>query len=430
MVQNVAGYLDRNRRRRGGVYVVVIAVTLIVSTIGFSAIMVSRLALDMSLEDINSREARCLAAAAAEYAQSFINNDPNWRNVFQNGVEYPNPPNTFGNGTYTWKFVDEDGDLADNDADSARLQGIGRVGTTVQVREVALMAAGPGLSCLEVAAHAAANMTFASGTNVTGTGTISANNLMIASGTPNLTLPMEAVNGFSGTFGPGSTTSGITPRQMPDPTNVFDYYLANGTVIDVSDLPMWGGEPTIQLQLLSAANNPYGTGQTNPEGIYIIDMKGGLLWVQKTRIVGTLVVLNPSRVEVYTDVNWEPAVANYPAMLVDGPLVFQIEADTTFNENSLNLNPPGTPYEGVEDNDQDDSYPSLVKGIVYGTGNVNIVWGQTAVNGVVIAGNTINVNADLELIYNSLYLTNPPPGFAGGPEMEISSGSWRRAASP
>ena len=94
---------------------------------------------------------------------------------------------------------------------------------------------------------------------------------------------VEAVGSVSGDgIIHGTTTTGILPRAMPGP-QAFDYYLAHGTVIDVADLGTWAGVPDLRHTLLSPSNNPFGTGETNPEGIYIIDLAGQSIWIQECR---------------------------------------------------------------------------------------------------------------------------------------------------
>ena len=41
-----------------------------------------------------------------------------------------------GSGTFTWKLVDDDGDLADDDSDPVTIYGIGRVGASTSVETV------------------------------------------------------------------------------------------------------------------------------------------------------------------------------------------------------------------------------------------------------------------------------------------------------
>ena len=125
--------------------------------------------------------------------------------------------------------------------------------------------------------------------------------------------------------------------------------------------------------------------------------------------------------------NWEPAVNDYPALLVQGNIELYTET-SALSESSFygSFNPPGTPYLGVEDTDVDDSYPAEIHGLVYVSGTLTIPW-STVLKGVTIAGGDINVNASAQstLTYVPGFLGSPPPGFVD-PTMRISPGSWQK----
>jgi Tfp pilus assembly protein PilX len=186
-------------------------------------------------------------------------------------------------------------------------------------------------------------------------------------------------------------------------------------------------------KLLSPAVNPFGSGQTNSKGIYVLDGSGQKIIIANSRIAGTLVLqnLNPSSI-IQGSVSWEPAVPNYPALLTD--LVIPIGlSSAALSEATMNanFNPTGTPYPyvgGMQDADSTDAYPSLIKGIIYSKQNVQIQ-GQTTIEGVVIANSNITVQGGtVTLKYNSTWLNNPPPGFDLGTtkKMQIVAGSWKR----
>jgi hypothetical protein len=188
----------------------------------------------------------------------------------------------------------------------------------------------------------------------------------------------------------------------------------------------------LQKIVLSPQSNPYGS--LNPEGIYVIDCQGEEIRVKKLRVVGTLVLLNPAATSrIDKKVHFEPALPNFPSLLVSGSIQFKYVDNVTLNESAegVNFNPPGTPYEGSEDSDTTDTYPSLIKGLVYVSGQLNLVADgkDSVVDGVVVCG-SIAANSDFILTYQSTFLNYPPPGFAVGSEMEISPGSWERATSP
>ena len=185
--------------------------------------------------------------------------------------------------------------------------------------------------------------------------------------------------------------------------------------------------------LLGPAANPFGSRQTNPQGIYVLDGGGRKIIIANSRIVGTLVIQNfNSASSIQGSMAWEPAVPNYPALLLDNPLAIALSSaalsEATIN---TNFNPVGTPYPyvgGVQNADLSDAYPSLIRGLIYSKGNL-LFQGQTAVEGVIIAHNDLSVQGGaLNLKYNSTWLNNPPPGFDLGSakKMQTVAGTWRR----
>ena len=72
-----------------------------------------------------------------------------------------------------------------------------------------------------------------------------------------------------------------------------------------------------------------------------------VLSIQQSRIVGTLVVLNPKvGVHVWSVVNWAPAESNYPAVLSNGPINFWLANKTQYQldeaADNVNYNPVGS----------------------------------------------------------------------------------------
>jgi len=142
----------------------------------------------------------------------------------------------------------------------------------------------------------------------------------------------------------------------------------------VGALPLNGeGYREIRGEVLSPLSNPFGA-NLNGEGVYVIDCLGQQVVIAESRIVATIVLVNPaSGSGVQNAVNWEPAVANYPALLVDGSMRFEFD-NTPLSEAAVktNFNPAGTPYLGSEDSDKKDEYPSLIKGLVYVSGDLTV----------------------------------------------------------
>ena len=185
--------------------------------------------------------------------------------------------------------------------------------------------------------------------------------------------------------------------------------------------------------LLGPAVNPFGSRQTNPQGIYVLNCSNRKVIIANSRIVGTLVILGPNAgSSIQGSVAWEPAVPNYPALLTDTPIPIGL-GSAALSEATLNtnFNPAGTPYPyvgGSQNTDMNDAYPSVIRGLIYSTTNL-VFQNGTAVEGVVVSHNDITVQAGgLNVKYKSTWLNNPPPGFDLGSTKKVQTvaGTWRR----
>jgi hypothetical protein len=68
-------------------------------------------------------------------------------------------------------------------------------------------------------------------------------------------------------------------------------------------------------RVLNPNSNPFGS--PNADGIYVIDCGNASLVIERCRIQGTLVILNPGpNSAIEGPINWEPARAGYPSLLV------------------------------------------------------------------------------------------------------------------
>lgn len=209
-----------------------------------------------------------------------------------------------------------------------------------------------------------------------------------------------------------------------------EYYM---DLVSLTDVTYPADAYVIDRILLSPANNPFGSRQTNPQGIYVLSCGGKKIIIANSRIAATLVLLNPGGASIIQrSVAWEPAVANYPSLLMDSPITIALgSAALSEAADNFNFNPAGTPYPyvgGTADADAADAYPSAIRGLIYSKGNL-VFQGQTAVEGVVVADNDIQVQGGrLDLRYGSTWLNNPPPGFDFGTakRMETVAGTWRR----
>jgi len=420
MSGDMAVTFDKRHHRRGSMYVVVLGASTAIAVIGLAALTSLRINRHSMELTSDFADARLYARSAIEIGMFRIKEDPNWRTTYpllpDDVWELDQP---IGSGTYTLKGVDpDDADFTNNDTDPLVLTGIGMQGEARCMLQVTLVAKTAPLSCLEVSLQAGADAVFEDPSTVWGEQIISANNVIQALGACTIYPNCEAVNGFVGAVQPGSATSGITPREMPDPLTVFEYYIANGTQITPPDY-------RIDKHLISPASNPFGP-TTNPQGIYVINCWGADLTITKSRIVGTLVILNPGpNSEIKPSVHWEAALQNFPALLVEGGIRMDVGSDPLTESSAINFNPPGTPYEGVEDGDLDDSYEAIITGLVYVSDSLQMV-NTSVIEGALVVGGTSRTTGTLTLIYSQRYLTDHPPGFGKQLGMDVSPGTWRQ----
>lgn len=411
-------------RRRGGVYVAVLGVALIVSLIAMSALHLSRAETDVLTGAQQMAQAEMLSQSAVDLALARMMADASWRSNYQSGaLEPPSEWISLGAGGMKFAFVDADGNLQDDARDIVTVRGIGRLGEATQVTEVQAEPATAACGCLGVSMHIGGYV-IVSGATVTVDRTLSTNSsIAVSNGT--IEGDAWAVNSITGTGTvTGTTTQNGGARGLPNEDDLWAYYLANGTKIDIASIP----SQTIDKVVLSAANNPYGA--ENPQGIYIIDTQGQTLRIRDSRIVATLVIISPTApTEVESFINWTSPATNFPALLVHGNLTMEWSGGSSLVESAagVNFNPAGAPYENVADADQTDSYPGLIKGVVYCRGNLSVT-SPCVVQGVLVATGMASVNAALTVAYNGAPATFPPPGFATSSVMRVIPRTWKRVA--
>lgn len=422
----------RGPRRCGALYVAVMGVTMIIGMIALASVTVGRLQLRRVVAQGEQREAQMLARSGVEWGVNYISTTPTWREIVVNGFEFPE--RSFGLGTMSWSASDVDGDMNDGDSDPVTIRGIGRVGDVIAVEEVTVANNGPALDCLEVALCCSNDIALPAGStfswrHIYGDQMVSSNgNIDATQSYADVKCDAWATGNITGTVDGTALANQSPARELPD-SSVFDYYTSAGTTISITSLPVSGSFRVIDKRVLSPNSNPFGA--TNSEGIYVIDCGGANIRIGQSRIVGTLVLLN-NGVDTETANNplcWEPAVAGYPSLLVQNDLTFKHNG-SLFSENlrSVNLNPPGTPFDGVENTDQSDTHPTRFWGIVYVGGRLKVDSGTGGKNTGVVICNSFVSNSSHTFNYDSTPLLNAPPGFRGSGEMAIQRGTWRRVA--
>ena len=159
----------------------------------------------------------------------------------------------------------------------------------------------------------------------------------------------------------------------------------------------------------------------NANGINFIDCESQNLYIERSRICGTLLVLNPgpnSRID-YGPIHWSPHIPGYPALLVNGN--FSIRATNqplSEADNAVNYNPSSPvafPYNGSADSDSTDQYASEIHGLVCVSGNLTYKYTPQIRGRMIVGGNGGNPvnNGSPTLTYLPDSLLSPPPPLGG-----------------
>ncbi len=207
----------------------------------------------------------------------------------------------------------------------------------------------------------------------------------------------------------------------------------------------------IYRQVLSPSVNTLYTGaptnaaEGKSHGIYWIDCNGQRLVIERSRILGTLLVVNPGANSCVADgpINWAPAVAGYPALLVDADSAsdanFSLRAtNRKLNEadNAVNYNPAGVAYDfaswlcGPTDTVANDIYPSEIRGLVVVRNDLTYQNNPVVRGQVIVGGDISNSSGALDVDFQPDSLLNPPPGFLAPSSYPRRPASARKAVLP
>jgi hypothetical protein len=413
-------------RRRGGVYVAVLAISTVVAILGVAAAVAVRADNRAARRLADADEAIVCARSAIEMGRACIAADANWRTTLGNGVWFSGQK--LGAATFTLEARDpSDGDVTNAPNDPLVLRATAVCGGAKQVVEAALTADPIPLPLLRCAVHTGGQFHLRSNKTFLATGsTVSTNGAVRNDGTIQANVECNTMGGNNLTVpAPYLVYTKAAPKTFPNRAATIDYYAALGKAIAPGT--------TIDKKLLAPGVNPWGS--ANPGGVYVIRTTSDLT-IKDSRIYGTLVVLCPGRkVTVDNSVVIHSARADYPTLIVDGDLVLQHDCGSgiVLSEAAvgMNFNPAGAPYDGASDSDTADSYTSEVRGLIHVTGTVTFS-GTSKVRGVVVCESTATADAvdvggtDNEIIYDPNLYAHPPQGYAVEVKMRMERGSLRK----
>jgi cytoskeletal protein CcmA (bactofilin family) len=408
--------------RRGGIYFAVIGVSMLVALIGLgamAAVRAQRLTVTVATNTVEARES---SRSALELGALWVAADSAWRSNRPDGAWVTG--RSLGSGSIEIQGIDPvDGKIANRPTDPLTIRGVGVKGSSRQMLEATFTASGPPIDALKMAVHTAGQLHVRSGHILTVSGAPASTN-----GSLRNDYRIEGdveCRGFTSMGIITGSFNALAPiKPMPD-AGVVSLYQNLGTTMNAPS--------TISKRLISPTSNPWGA--TNAEGVYVITTNSDLT-IQDTRIYGTLVILNAGKkVTIYDSVHIQPVRKDYPALIVTGDLVLDGNASVLLSEALVgaNLNPPGSPFNGSENLNTTDSYPSEIVGLVHVKGWIDVK-DRAKVTGCLIAessnSDAIDIEEDFTVVYDPALQTTPIMGYMKSVTMTLVPGSYKQYVTP
>jgi Tfp pilus assembly protein PilX len=406
-----------NSQRRGSIYVIVLATMSVGMLVVSAGLLAARVHAGRAAALADADRATRLAEAGLGAALKKIETTTAWRS----GATDPFESIPFGDDKVKVRLTDPaDANVTDDATETIEIQSVATVGGArriVSVRATPVVQAEAAMSYAILAQGAI---------SFTGTSTFWAelpihSNASVSTALSTVEATVTAVGTVTGTGYTPAGSGGATAVTMPLMASVIAEYEAIG-----SSGPLGGSGPQTYSNLLISPANAPGTLSTNASGVYVMDCGGKRLTLSNCRINGTLVLKNATAgVRVTSNVTWDPAVAGYPALIVDGVLTITVDgSDLSEANQNVNYNPIGAAYEGSADSDKTDVYACEIRGLVYASGNVTMS-GAVSLAGPLIVGGTLTTNGETAVL-RGVVPSSGPPGFRKTSTLLVDRSTWTR----
>lgn len=385
-------------QERGMVYLLVLVTAGVTVSMGMLAVFAAAAQREVQELSIERERAALRAEAGIQVGLAAIGSNDAWRSAAGGRVV---ATQTMDRGELTVAATDADGALDDEETDPFTLTATATYGRAKQRVAADVEVVYTPIEALEYAIVAQGGLT-----NV--------GDLSVSFADVSLDVSLVLL----GALNPWKGDKGMDEIEMPKPS-VIETYAARGTVLPVELSSDAEGMLYEDLILTVAdAQSKESRGTADPNAIYVIDGRDGPVRLTDPRIVGTLVVVNASSLELATVRTLRPAGVGLPVLLTDAPLTFDgarsSETDTL-----------------IPDTDDDPDGPDFdpdtfdgVQGIIYADSDVSIFNGFDMHGTLMITG-SLTTSGETNITWNDAFLEVPPPEFRSGRTWRIVAGTWR-----
>jgi hypothetical protein len=430
-----ARYGLSNRYATGYVYVAVLFTTLIVMATVTAALSISTATLKGEADRGNRGDSLRLAEAEIQRLAALMRSSTSWRSdntsgTFTNWYTISVDGAAASTGSQVRaRYVDADGDLADDLTDSVALTVHARAGSGETALTVELESDPAPLGLLDYSVTVANDIEFISGTlDCEWPVQVAAN--CLASSWGILTTPRLEIGGTKAVLvtlrGDQTAASLVLPMQ-----DVVARYVSIGTELSLAALPVSGSDLQIQDIVLSPTINPFGENAAN--GVYWLDAGGKKVVISNCRLDATLAIKNASAVEINGAVTWSyPNKADIILATSARIEIKNFESHLDESVRNVNFNPTISPYRGKSNTTTTDVYPAELRGLIYTSDDVrfkNADNPPVRLTGAIICGD-LKVEGYLTVKQLGEVLSDPPLGLQDSIPMRFVRGSFRRVPSP
>ena len=390
--------MSQRKHDRGMVYLLVLVTAGVTVSMGMLAVFAAAAQREVQELAIERERAALRAEAGIQIALAAIGSNDAWRSAAGGQVV---ATQTMDRGELTVAATDADGVLDDEATDPFTLTATATYGKARQKLAADFE--------IELGAVEALEYALVAQGGVTNTGSI---NLDFGDVEFTLsTLLLDSLNPWSG-------AKDMDDIGMPDP-GVIAQYETLGTVLPLSMSS--GGTGTLYEDLLLTiddAESKEDRTTPNADRVYVIDGRGGPVLLNELTLVGTLVVVNATSLEITRPKTMRPSAEGHPLLLTAAPLTLN-----GVSKQEMSSKVKGEdPREGGPDFDQNGNRGA--QGPIYVDNNVTIVNGMDMI-GTLMSTGEVFIAGNVSIERNDAFLASPPPGFRseGGPK--LIAGSWR-----
>ncbi len=409
----------RTHARRGGLYALVLGVSMLVVTIGMGALLLADVESRTLLRETGVASSQYAARSAIEIGVLAIARRSDWRTTLPIGAWLP--ATALGDAQMSLRVADPtDASLADDPADPVILTGTGEAGSTRYILSLRLQPVEEPLDALDTCLHADGDVTVSStALPIFTNAPLSSNGAVDVRGT--VTGNVEAQTVTNPALVVGTVTTSAPSKSKPDAAAAGKYVALARAIPAIAK---------IESVAIAAGVNPYGA--TSVDGVYFMDTGNANVTIRSMRLEGTLIIrCGTGTVTISDSVFMAPARADYPTLIVQGNLQILADGAKWLSESNAgtSFNPAGAPYEGVADADTKDVYPSEIRGLVHVTGNLELR-NTTRVRGCVICERSALIEDTIQIIHDEGLVKQPPLYYVQYRRMMIPPDGWTQEVLP